>query len=799
MLAPRWRKVLRDLTGNLTRTALVICSLAVGVFAVGLVFGSRAILEREMPASYAATNPADATLIVEPFDDELLETVRRVPDVAAADARHALTVRLLTGPDEYRDLYLFAISDFDARRVNLLLPAGGAWPPGEGEVLIERAALGLSGAQVGDLLEVEIPGSVEHTLRVTGLAYDQSLEPATFHNTVYGYISLDTLAHLGLPRAYNQLFITVTNDVQGREAIRSVADAVEDQIETSGRLVFEQSVPEPGKQPLRDETAAVGVLLLVLGLLCLALSGFLTFNTMAALLAQQTRQIGLMKAIGARSGAIVQLYLALAALYGLAAIALGVPLGIAGARGLALFVAGVVNTNLHDLSVTPAIVALQIGAGLLAPLLAAVGPVLQSVRVSVREALSDYGLAGDQFGAGRLDRAVEAVVRRLRAIPPPLLLGVRNTVRRKGRLALTLATLSLGSALFIAVASVYASTRLTIDELFRYWEYDVRVTFARPYRDELVLREALRVPGVIAAEPFSLVSARRVHPDDHEGEALLAFALAADTFAVRPSLVAGRWLLPEDREAVVISNRFLEEEPGVAVGDTLDLKIEGHERSLRVVGLVEILAPEGPIIYLSQPYVAELRGGAGRTDGLYLLTADHHRTAQVQVAQALDRQFRPLGIHTRSVVPIAYVRDGIEVIFASVVAVLLVLAVLVVGVGGLGLAGSLNLGVLERRREIGVMRAIGASHWAVAKIVLAEALAIAGTSWLIGAAMAWPLSWLLCDIVGRALLQLPMVSTYAAGGALLWLAGSLALAILASLWPVRQALRLTVREVLAYT
>lgn len=799
MLSPRWQKVARDLTANLTRTILVIGSLAVGVFAVGLVFGSRAILSREMPAGYAAINPADATLVAEPFDDDLVATIRRMPEVSAADARRSLTVRLRTGPEEWRDLYLFAIPDFAAQRVNRLLPAGGAWPPGEAEVLIERAALGLTGARVGDLLEVEIAGTVEQTLRVTGLAYDQSLEPATFHGTVYGYIALSTLEHLGLPRSYNQLFLTVRDGAGDREAIRRVANAVADQIEASGRLVLETSVPEPGKQPLRDEVAAVGVLLMVLGALCLGLSGFLTFNTMAALLTQQIRQIGLMKAIGARGRAILALYLVMAAIYGVAAMAVGIPLGVLGARGLALFVAGLINTDLHDLRIPPSVVVLQAIVGLIVPLLASVGPVLRGVRVPVREAINEYGLGAEQFGRARLDRAVDAALRRLRAIPPSLLLGMRNAVRHKGRLALTLATLSLGSALFIAVASVYESTALTMDDLFRYWDYDVSVVLMRPYRNELVLGEALHVPGVAEAEAFSLLSARRITADDREGEAITLYAVQARTFIVRPDLLAGRWLLPDDRQAVVISNRFLEEEPDVAVGDTITLKFAGHEREVEVVGLVKILAPEGAVVYMNEPYVAEITHRVGRTRGVYLVTAGHDAATQARVSRALDDRYRALGIHTSSVIPLFFIRDGIEVIFASVVAILLVLALLVVAVGGLGLAGSLNLGVLERRREIGVLRAIGAAHRDISKIVLTEALAIGLTSWALGAVAAWPLSKLLSDLVGVALLQLPMVYTFSAGGALAWLLGTIVLTVLAGLWPVRQALRLTVHEVLAYT
>ena len=78
-MAPRWRKVLGDLKGNRTRTALVLLSITVGVFAIGFIAGARSIILRSLATSVAAVNPASAMLVADPFGDSLVQAVRGMP------------------------------------------------------------------------------------------------------------------------------------------------------------------------------------------------------------------------------------------------------------------------------------------------------------------------------------------------------------------------------------------------------------------------------------------------------------------------------------------------------------------------------------------------------------------------------------------------------------------------------------------------------------------------------------------------------------------------------------------------
>src|SRR5262245_12942293 len=121
-MSPRWRKVLRDLLNNKTRTALLVLSIAVGVFAVVMIASSRVIMLRDLAIGWFATNPASASLDTESFDDELVQAIRRMPEVGDAEARRIINVRAQVGPDEWKDLKLMALPDYEDMRIYKMRP-----------------------------------------------------------------------------------------------------------------------------------------------------------------------------------------------------------------------------------------------------------------------------------------------------------------------------------------------------------------------------------------------------------------------------------------------------------------------------------------------------------------------------------------------------------------------------------------------------------------------------------------------------------------------------------------------------
>lgn len=817
MIAPRWKKVWRDLWGNKTRTLLVVLSIAVGVFAVGTVTHTFAIVSQEMAVTYPQANPAAITVYTELFDEALVQSVRRVPGVEDVEPR-ALAVMQMRVGDEWKSLYIFAIHDFDNIRINKVKPQGayepapgfhaerGTWPPSDRSIALERSSLLIPGLvppnlKVGDKLQVRASNNAPvRELEVAGLAHESTFIPAPFMNSAYGYVNMTTLEWLTGIRQPDAMYITVTENKLDKAHITRVADQIRRKLEAGGRIVSVQ-VPEPGKHPLQDLLAGMLLLLNLLGLLALFLSGFLVINTIAAILAQQVRQIGIMKAIGARRRQIVGMYFAMVLLYGVLALLVAVPSAALLAGQLSAYLAGFVNVDFPDYSLPLGVVLLEIFLGLGVPLVAAIIPVWSGTRVTVREALSDYGITLSLRASSPSRWRAWLRLPSLRWLSRPMLLSLRNTFRRRARVVLTLLTLTLGGTIFMAVLSVHASMSQTLEDVFKSWQFDILIPFERAYRTDVIEEIARGVPGVVSVESWGYVSARRVRADESESEALTLFAPPAQTKMVQPEIVAGRWLLLDDENAIVVSLDTLRAEPDLKLGDEITLKIIGRKTTWRIVGIMRVVGFRGGagIAYVHYPYYARMIGQMGRAGSVQIVTEKHDALSQLQLKQTLEERYRAAGLRASSAgITSAQIRESNQVFFNIITALLLVMALLMAIVGGLGLMGTMSLNVLERTRELGVMRAIGASNSAVRGIILTEGVIIGLFSAVVAIVLSFPLGRALGILVGEALFQLPLSYAVSGIGIIMWLVIVVILSLVASFLPAYHASRLTVREVLAY-
>jgi len=794
MLSPRWRKVLGDLWSNKTRTILVVLSIAVGVFAVGMIAGSQVMLAHDMAAANDASNPFSASINTDQtFDDELVQVVRRMPGVDDAEGQSTPVFQVSAGPGVWKNTQFKVIPDFNHLRIGTIKPINGAWPPPENELLLERSSLVYLNTQVGSTVTVDLPDGTKRQMRVAGAVYDVNWASQLF-NFGAAYITSDTARWLGQSGEFTELRITVRGDRHDVGHIKQVVAQVRDKIEKSGRSVGFVNIPDPPGKHWADEILqAIMVIMSVLGAISLLMSGFLVVNTIGALLTQQTRQIGVMKSIGARSRGIVGMYLMMVFIFGVLSLLVAIPLGALGTQVFVNVFAGLLNFDPLGGGIPPHVLELEVTAGLLIPLLAALWPVFAGTRVTVREAISGYGLGKGRYGRSRVDR----LMGRIRFLSRPLLLSLRNTFRRKGRLVLTLSTLVLGGAMMIGVLSVRASLLKTLDDFFLTYNYDIGVFMARPTRVVAIENVARQVPGVAGVESWGQASGPRVLADGTKTPGITITGLPKNTKLFQPDIMAGRWLLPEDENAVVIAADLLKTESDLKLGDDLLLDINGRETSWRIVGIAKVLFL-GRQVYTDYDYMSRVTNSVGRSSTVQVVTQQHDAAFQAQVAKDLRERFKQASLQVSGTQTIGELRESIEFRFNIIVVMLLVMAVLLAFVGGLGLMGTMSINVLERTREIGVMRAIGASNGAILQIVLVEGLTIGVVSWLIGFVLALPFSMLLSNVVGQAFVRSDLNFTFSLSGALLWLGVVTALAALASFLPAWNASRVTVRDVLAY-
>ena len=794
MFSPRWRKVLHDLWDNKVRTLLVVASIAVGVFAIGVIGGTYAMIFEDLSASYAATNPANIGLVTMPFDRDFVDVIRRMNSIAEAEGRRHVSLQIKIGPHEWDTITLVAIPDYDELQIHRHLLKEGVAVPQDREVVLEHKSLVNLDAAVGDALEIELPDGTIRQLPIVGTVQDQSDVYGNILGDLQGFITFDTLEWLHQPLSLDRLYVTVAELPNDKAHIRQVATEVTDRIEKSGREVYSTSVAPSDEHPLASIIDALLTVLIILGVLVVFLSGSLISNTMSALLNQHLRQIGVMKLVGARRGQVIGMYLVLIVAFGVIALTAAIPLGSWGAYELSRFVADIVNFRLQGFRMVPLAIVLQIVIALIVPPTAGMLPVLKGSRITVQKALSSRGLGNQQGKRGWIDRQLE----QLRVLSRPLLISIRNTFRRKGRLALTLFTLTLGGAIFIAVFNSQVSLNLKVDQVTQYFGADVNLDFARSYRIEKVEREAMSIKGVERVEVWMTTSAELVHQDGSPPDLLSIIAPPVDSDLIEPTLLEGRWLLPGDESAITVSDAFWDDYPDLQVGDRLRLKIAEREDDWTVVGVFQYTGMGDLVAYANYDYLADELSAGRHASAYRIVTAEHTLGFQEYISAQLSTHFRELSFKVHRVEAGKVFNASLAEVLGILTAVLLVMALLTALVGSIGLAGTMSMNVMERTREIGVMRAIGAYNRIVSRLVIVEGLIIGLISYVLGAVLSFPITFLLSSVISLSIFNSPAEFAFAAQGFLIWLAVVVLLSMLASILPAKSASRLTIREVLAY-
>ena len=797
-LSPRWRKVVRDLTEHKMKTVLVVLSIAVGIFAIGVVMGGRGVLTREFDADYASSTAPSAAFYTTGFDASLLRSITARNDVRAVEARRQVSERYTTeavptsSTAGWSSMTLWALPDFGSIKVQKLTrEEGSSWPPGLGQVVLEKSAMQIAKFSIGETITVESESGARVSLRIVGFAHDINAIPAKFTDTVVGYMSTSSLQLLKEPVDSNYLALSLDPGLSQSAASRIAVDIRDKVLAPAGVQVLRTDVPKPGSHFLGDIFKAVSLLLLALGVMALALSGFLVITTISALMAQQTKQVGIMKAVGGRASQVMGMYLTLVVIYGLLAVAVGVPVGLIAGRWFIEYAAGILNFRVTDFNPPAYVLWLEAFVGLLVPILAAIIPVRAGSRTSVVKALTATGISPN-FGHGVIDRALGLI----RGLPRPVALSLRNTFLRKGRLALTLTTLVLASAVVMGVLSVRASTLKTVDDIAAFWTYDAQVFLARPESGTELERAAAKVPGVTDVETRVEASASFKRPDGSELQGVYAVGIPAGSRFVNPNIVSGRWIRSGDDHSIVINADVVKDQPDLHVGSTLRLKMRGGEEDWKVVG-VAAGQMRGAIIFFEKRALDSAIGANGGVTRLLVKSANHSPDAQAQVANELETRLDKGGFAISGSETQSAQKDAIASQLGILVTFLVIMASLLAAVGVIGLTGTMSINVLESTREIGVMRSIGASHRSIFGIFITEGVVVALMAWAMGAVLSWPLSVWLVSALGSAM-SLPLSYAFSWAGVLGWLVAVVVIAVLASLLPAWRASQVSVRDAIAY-
>lgn len=259
-------------------------------------------------------------------------------------------------------------------------------------------------------------------------------------------------------------------------------------------------------------------------------------------------------------------------------------------------------------------------------------------------------------------------------------------------------------------------------------------------------------------------------------------------------LVEGRWFEAAETRVLVVSRSLVKAEPRFRVGATVPVAVGAETAPWRVVGIVEA----GLAATAYAPRAALIAGPAGPAATLMVATDLKEFAAQIDLIQRIRSELGNHGIAVATSQRLAENRRVLEDHLVMVADFLAVMGWVMIAVGGMGLASTMSLAVLERTREIGVLKAIGAPHGAIARLVETEGVVVGVASWLLAIPLSIPMSVILAKAFGRVMLEVPIHYFPLAGGVLQWLGLVIVVSLVASAWPAYRAMRVPARVALAY-
>jgi putative ABC transport system permease protein len=271
----------------------------------------------------------------------------------------------------------------------------------------------------------------------------------------------------------------------------------------------------------------------------------------------------------------------------------------------------------------------------------------------------------------------------------------------------------------------------------------------------------------------------------------------SDSKVFHPRIVEGRALVPEDGRAILLNSKIAADE-GIGVGEKVELTISDRTSEWTVVGLILNVNNGQRDNFVLFEALAREMGHVNRGALVMVQSEDEGAAALEALMDDLRTAYEARGLEVAVLQSVAQVRQMNKAQFSIITYLMLAMSLLAAIVGCVGLMSTMSINVLERGREIGVMRAIGARSVSVLGLFVVEGMLVGALSWLFATPLSYPSAQAFNALVSNTLFQIPLDFDYSFAGVILWLVIVMVLSALASLWPALRATQISVRESLAY-
>lgn len=805
------RKSLLDISRRKGRSALMIVGILIGVLGLTALNEATALIGGAFFYSTDFTAVPNVTCIVSSLPPAVATAITRLPNVELVQSR-TIYLALWHHPGNGGQDILQITASRDTQNLQpgaFQLTRGHM--PGAGEIVMDESDQGLQPLSLGSMITVDRPDGQRVTLRVVGLARTAGLAIWHIPPAPLGYMSETALQQLMQP-----VHSPVINDLpRGTQLLIKVHDPSRagQTYQTIVHILAAAHLQPQTFSGIRNtsfdadtQLGVSGVLAVVrlLTVLTLLLVGMMLFTLVTTFLTEQFKIIGTMKALGGTRLPIAGSYLLTLVFSSIVGTVLGTGIGLIVGYQFAAHLATSAHIQVANLLLPVDVGPFQVATwvpvtsvlvGLLLPLLAGLWPLWTGTAITVRQALASYGV--------RVETRARAWGRGLYWVPQTAWLGLRGLFRKTGRVTLTLLALVLSSMVFFSVQLTDISLWANFAQVSNVYHSDLRVDLGSSIGDAVpttpVIAALQALPNVARIEPIDPMPISIAHRE------LELNGLLAQTQLYRPQLVNGRWLRPHELDTLVI-NDSAAERLHLQVGEQVVIQFDTQQARLTVVGIVHDVSevsgsgnPEGRLgeVFTTLDTLNQLRRlPATSAERLWLQAVNPSPQALQLLQQRVDTTLNRLGFQDGSALVLTQDLSGVSSSMQMIAILFDTAAILVALIGLLSLSHTLATSVLERRLEIGILRAIGATGWRVGIIFSIEGLALALIAWAGGLVLGLPVTSGILQML--SIYMGPIGLSFQLPTLLFTLLLVIAVACLASAGPAFSASRVRVRSALRY-
>ena len=781
-----------------------------------------------------------------------LRRVRRTRDVADAEGRistvFSLVDRFGRAEEDAATQLNVGGEDPDASNLTDAETVAGRRPRRGAEIMLQKSWADAQHLGVGDRGRFATPSGLAR-LRVVGLF--QFATGLDFGGEGFATVALDEARELmQKPSGFDEVNVVVDG---GEETIDDVRGRLKDELGKGVRVL----TPSAKSNEVEAQLQGFNAVLYFFAAMALFVGGFLIFNSFNMTVFQRMREIGMLRTLGATRGMVSRSVLTEAALLGIVGAVLGVGLGMLLALGLVWLMREGLDFPVGDLRFTWLAPAAAVATGLGTALLGALHPARRAGRTSpIRAVLGTEGLRarprarravlgavliaaglGGAFWLGAADETTTivaaagmagtiaiffgiALIAPFVVVPMVRVLSwpVRRVAPVEGRIAAdsarsdptrTAATatgLMIGLALVVAVNTLGSSFLSSIsDEFDRSFARDLTVqptgfapgegpqqTIARGLRDRLArIGEA----EVVARERILFVPELPGPKGKSKTDGLL-FAFQPDQYEqVDTTDIEGapreQAFSRLERGWVTVGNGYADEE-GLEVGDRVELDGPSGSRSARVAGIVETVVFGGQTVGMSLKTLRDVYGVTADTElALKATSEDARPVLERKVERIVERDYPNLSVLSNQ-----ELKSDVESQVNEQFGIFYAIVGVAVFASLFGIVNTLSMSVIERTREIGVLRALGSTRWQVRRQIGDESLVIGLIGALLGIVVGAVLGWALLEGLSSGI---PGVEYRPPLATMVWVAlAGIVLGLIASILPARRAARLDVIRAVSY-